>query len=697
MTPHEPFSFSAQMENVLRNLPSGVVVFDAAGQVAQVNPAFLELFHLRLHPAELIGQGWRAFFDRLASLFHEPDLELSRIKTLIQQSQPDLAEIQLRDGRRLLRHYVPFVKDGEIQGALWQMQDVTAIKEQQGQLAYLTERDPLTDLLNRRGFDRRLKMLEHHPLGQHGFTLALIDLDDFKRVNDTLGHAAGDAVLVEVANRLKTLVRLTDMPARIGGDEFAVLMPECRTEEMAAQIAERLMRAMAAPMQIAGVEIRQGCSAGLAVQRRAGDDKDAIFQRADLALYDAKNAGRGRFKLFSQRLKHQHDTLHHQRDMLRDGLKHGRLQLYYQPILTLEPETASFSVRKFEVLLRLHDAQGTLRSADEFETALADPQLGIEVDRYVLGAALQQLTRWKQQGLHLRLAINVSPHHFAHPDFVGTVREQLSMYPEVRPQELSLEITEHGPTLNQRVVNATILELRRLGLSISLDDFGTGNASLAHLQQFDVSVVKIDRSFVRDLLQDGIDLSLSYGMLRLAQMLGIGAIAEGVETRAQCRALCLLGFRHLQGYVFARPMPAEQVPHWLDHHEVELAWLGALAKPQVLDAERAVQALVTHRMRARKLLSHTLDADDAQELLHPQALQCCDLGRWLAQQTAQCAQDPKFQRLVQAHTQFHQCMTDLIGKADADADADMQLSKSSNEVHAAFWEWVLHAPELQAI
>jgi len=521
--------------------------------------------------------------------------------------------------------------------------------------------------------------------------LALFDLDDFKRVNDTLGHPAGDAVLTEVSNRLKALVRLTDMPARIGGDEFAVLMPECRTEEQAVQIAKRLISAMAVPMQIAGGIIQQGCSIGLAVQRRAGDSDPAIFQRADLALYDAKNSGRGQFKLFSQRLKHQHDTIHQQWDMLCDGLRQGQLQLYFQPVLTVEPEASRFYVRKLEALVRLRDAQGKLHRAEEFETALADAQLGVKVDRYVLDAALRQLSTWQRQGLQLRLAINISPHHFAHPDFVDTVRERLAAHPDVRPQDLSLEITEHGPSLNLRVVNSTILELRRLGLSISLDDFGTGNASLAHLQQFDVSVVKIDRSFVRDLLQDGIDLSLSYGMLRLAQMLGISAIAEGVETRAQCRALCLLGFRHLQGYVFAQPMPAEQVPVWLDRYESDLSWLATLSNPQILDAERAVRALVSHRMRARKLLAHTMDATEVQELLHPQATQRCDLGLWLAQQAGQCAQEPKFQYLVQAHTRFHQCLMAAVNKNDA--DADLQLSDSSTAVHAAFWDWILHTAE----
>lgn len=679
-------------EDVLRHLPSALVVFDAAGQIAQINPAFLELFQLRFHPAELIGQGWRTFFDCLAPAFAEPELELSRIKALIQQDLPEQAEINLRDGRSILRDYVPFVRSGAIQGALWQLQDVTSIREQRNQLEYLAERDALTGLLNRRGFDRRLKILEQHPLGQHGFTLALLDLDDFKRMNDSLGHPAGDAILVEVGNRLKGLVRLTDMPARIGGDEFAILMPECRTEEQAMQIAERLLHAVQVPMRIAGVEIRQGCSVGMAVQRSSRNGEPKAFQHADLALYDAKNAGRGRFKLFSQRIKHQHDTLRQQRDMLREGLQQGRLQLFYQPILTLQSETGGFVVRKFEALLRLQDVQGQWRRAEEFEMALADPQLGMEVDHYVLDAALRQLTTWKQQGLTLRLAINVSPHHFTHPDFVPTVRARLAAYPEVSPGELSLEITEHGPTLNLRVVNATIVELRRLGLSISLDDFGTGNASLAHLQQFDVSVVKIDRSFVRDLLRDGIDLSLSYGMLRLAKMLGISAIAEGVESREQCRALCLLGFRHLQGYAFARPMPADRVQGWLSGSADELSWLSALVKPQVLDAEQAVQALVTHRMRARKLLARTLDAAELQELRHPLATQRCDLGRWLEQAT-QWAHAPKYQQLVQAHDRFHQCLCAAADKNDT--DADLQLSNSSAEVHAAFWDWVLRDKEFR--
>ncbi|MGE0070026.1 MAG: putative bifunctional diguanylate cyclase/phosphodiesterase [Thiomonas sp.] len=694
MTDVDRFTLDLPLDEVLRHLPSALVVFDAAGQIAQINPACLQLFGLRLHPAELIGQGWSCFFAQIAPRLKEPELERSRIKALIHRDTPDEAVIALQDGRQVLRHYVPLVHQGVVQeglqvwGALWQLQDVTAVHEQRGRLEYLAERDALTGLLNRRGFDRRLQMLQRHPLGQQGYTLALLDLDDFKRINDTLGHAVGDAVLAETANRLKAVVRLTDMPARIGGDEFAVLMPECRTQEQAVRMAERLLRAMQPPMQIDGAEIRQGCSIGLAVQSGAADPANVdLFQRADLALYDAKAAGRGRFKLYSQRIQQRHDALQQQRDLLRGALDQQRLQLHYQPILTLEPERHGVFVRKFEVLLRLLDEQGRLRRAEEFETALADPQLGIEVDRYVLDAALQQLTEWKRQGRALRLAINVSPHHFSHPDFVGTVRERLAAHPDVQPHDLSLEITEHGPTLSRSVVNATIVELRRLGLSISLDDFGTGNASLSHLQQFDVSVIKIDRSFVRDLLQDGIDLSLSYGMLRLAQLLGISAIAEGVETKQQCRALCLLGFRHVQGYLFAHPMPAEQAVVWLDGHEEALSWLREWMQPQMQGAERAVQAIVTHRMRARKLLSRTLDAEEMQALRDPQATQHCDLGRWLAQQAESCGEEPNYQRLLAAHAEFHQRLCTALDRQDA--EADLALSLSSAEVHAAFWEWVL--------
>lgn len=684
-------TFAMQLDDVLRHLPSAVVVFDAAGQIAHINPACLQLFGLQLHPAELIGLGWRAFFERIAPALDDPEPERERIKMLIHQDRPDQAEIRLRGGRHVLRHYVPFIRDGALHGALWQLQDVTEIKQQQGRLEFLTERDPLTGLLNRRGFDRRLHMLEHHPLGQQGYTLALLDLDDFKRVNDTLGHPAGDAVLVETAARIKSVVRLSDMPARIGGDEYAILMPECRTEEQAIQIANRLLQAMSTPMQIAGTTLHQGCSIGLAVQRRAAAHDLAIFQRADLALYDAKLAGRARFKLYSPRIKHRHDLLHGQRELLRDALLHDRLELHFQPVLTIDPQASRFHVRKFEALLRLRDGQGQLRRAEEFETALADAQLGIRVDRWVLQAALRQLTTWREQGLRLKLAVNVSPQHFTHPDFVATVREALAAHPAVSAQDLSLEITEHGPVLNLPVVNATIVELRRMGLSICLDDFGTGNASLSHLQQFDVSVVKIDRGFIRDLLHDGIDLSLSYGMLRLAQMLDISAIAEGVETRTQCRVLSLLGFRHLQGYVFAQPMPAAQVPTWLERHTQELAWLAALAKPQTVEAERAVQALVTHRMRARKALARTLDAAEIQELLDPDAPRHCPLGLWLAQIADRWGDDARYQRLVQAHAEFHQSLTAAVQQCDA--DADLRLSRSSAEVHAAFWDWMLHTPE----
>lgn len=681
-------------EEVMRHLPTGLVVFDGAGQLVHINPSAIALFGMQAQPADLIGQGWRALYEKLAPVLKDPDGELARIKSLIHQEHADVAEIGLRDDRVILRHYVPVFRGRAVQGAIWELQDVTATKRAHKEFSYLVEKDPVTGLFNRRGFDRRLAWLHRHPSGRKGYTLLLFDLDDFKWVNDTFGHPAGDAVLREIGQRLQAFVRDTDIAARIGGDEFAVLLPTCRTDEQALDIGQRLRRVFDTPFDIDGAPYRLTSSIGLAVQPPRDEDQSddlALFQRADLALYEAKRAGRNRVRVFSSQMKQQFDEANQQRELLREALRRETLVVHYQPIVTLGGESASDpTVSRFEALVRLHDAEGKLRFAEEFEFALSDPKVGFEVDRFVVETVLKQLRAWQALGLDLSVAINVSPHNVAHPDFVPTIRALLQSHPDLPPRRLSFEITEHGQALNPKVISTSIADLRRIGVTVALDDFGTGNASLAHLQEFDVSVVKIDRSFVRELLRNGVDMSLSYGMLRLARMLGIGAVAEGVETRQQAQALILLGFRDLQGYLFAQPMPGEAVPEWLAQASQHLAWVRDLAKPKLDGIEQAVQALVAYRVSVRRLLARTLDAAEAQEMRAPGAAERSALGRWLASLADRCSDCPQYRRLQKALQEGYAIIDAMLTRDEPPLAAE--LARANEELNTAFWEWVLCDP-----
>ena len=679
-------------EDVLQHLPSGVVVLGAGGTIEHINPAVLALFGQPADDVDLLGRDWRSLFERIAPSLQDPGGTLPQIEALFRRDQSSPIEFALRDGRRLLQQHVPLERAGTAGAVLWQIQDVTAVRATQLRLQYLSERDPLTDLLNRRGFDLEIERAQHQYADGTPFALALIDLDNFKRVNDTLGHAAGDAALVEVASRLHRLHRLSDMTARIGGDEFAILMPECRTQGEAHDIGERLLRAMDAPLRVHGVDLELHFSVGLAL-RAPGDDARRLFDHADLALYDAKSSGRNRAVVFSPGLQLRHDRLRCQREALRQALADGRLELFYQPVVSLEPEHGRIAVRKLEALLRMRDPQGSVHCAEEFESALDDPELGIEIDRFVLQTALEQIDRWRNNGLDLRLAVNVSPRHFSHPDFVRSVKDLLASRPGVLSQQLTVEVTQHGQPVDPHTVDAAVAALRRLGCRISLDDFGTGSASLAHLQQFDVAMIRIDPAFVRDLLDDGLDRSAGYGMLRMARLFGVDAIAEGVETPLQCRALAALGFRHFQGYGLARPMPAADVEAWLSRRDAALAWLRPLAWPRLPEIRIAVEALSSHRLLVRRLLWNTMEAEETADLRQSYAGNACDLAGWLDREAQRWPDSALLRRLAEAHADFHRQVAAAIDSRDADAGS--RLHACDNRLHAAFWDWLLHHPEIE--
>ncbi|MDB5595768.1 MAG: gmr 10 [Hyphomicrobiales bacterium] len=439
-------------------------------------------------------------------------------------------------------------------------QDITAEKALSDQTRLMAECDVLTGLANRSVFQSKLAGLRRPEGSVAGAALLLIDLDGFKQINDTFGHAAGDQCLKEFAARLSRLCAAADLVARIGGDEFAVLLGGRGRHMPVEDLAAAIVGGARQPIHCGGQSFQLGASVGIAVQAGPPGLACELFTNADTALYAAKAAGRNRFRLFAPAMKDQADRRLHTVRELSNALRDGQLEQHYQPQFELGDGT----VRGFEALLRWRREDGDVREAATFAAALEDPELARGLGVWSLETALQQAQLWARAGLSFgHLAINVGSSHVNDPLFAETLTRRVAEL-GLRPEMIEIEVTESvflRPDDGE--IKRVLEQLKGHGFGLALDDFGTGYASLVHLRTYPVDTIKIDRSFVQGLLTSRHDGAIVEAILRLGSALGIEVIAEGVETAEQVERLVALGCRSVQGYFFAKAIPAAEAERYL--------------------------------------------------------------------------------------------------------------------------------------
>lgn len=551
--------------------------------------------------------------------------------------------------------------------------------------------DELTSLANRRALlahlDRRLGNL-----GANSLVVGLIDLDHFKLVNDRLGQTRGDMVLIEVGKRLSRALRGGDLLARLGGDQFAFVLRDCPSDHHLHALATRLMHSLNEPVMAHGQTIRVGLSLGLVVHHQGVDpiDADGLLARADTATRASKANGRGQYRLFTPEMDAQIREREALLAWVQTALRDKKLELHYQPILTVEPGKADGEPRieEVEALLRLRDARG-LHVAGSFETVLDDPQLALPLGRFVLDAATAQLEAWHTKGIQLRMGVNISPRHFLHPQFLHDLRGALERHPACPPDALTLELTEHGSELDGQLARFVVSACGRLGVRVSLDDFGTGSASLTHLQQLEVAVVKIDRRFTRNLFGDGADLGITYGILRTAQMMGLDTVAEGVSTPHLALALASMGCRKLQGFAIARALPACELEVWLLRWGQIVPWASVLIDQKPISSD-ALRAMVHHGSLMARVERGVLDAEERVQFSHPEAHLRGVLGRWCASRASVYGHDPGFVKLMEDLEEFHAQLRNLATEHDSDTSSHTpQLKMLSKAVRHQFWNLLL--------
>ncbi|RJQ45854.1 MAG: EAL domain-containing protein [Gammaproteobacteria bacterium] len=547
-------------EDIIASLPAGLVVVDQELKVLSVNRPFREMFGLN-NGEDVSGR-------ELEDILPLPNLR--------QQMQAVLASgmalhgINAELGERRLRLTIAGTRLAEAHQLLLMLEDVSEHETQAQRIEQLAFYDPLTGLPNRALFMDRLKQVlaEAERRGQR-VAILFMDLDRFKEINDTHGHAVGDQVLSEVARRFKGVLRQADTLARFGGDEFVIIAGEA-DQASAVHVAERLQQTLGDPIAVKGRPFSLGTSIGIAFYPEDGASSDELLKQADIAMYRAKAAGGG-YRFYRPEMSAGLAKRLELAGRLSNALKAGQLQLHYQPIVNLRTKTISGA----EALLRWNDPERGWVEPKEFIPIAEERRMMRAIGEWVLQEACRQLKTWQAAGLRFpgrlavnkawqetglnlsgRLAVNIAAQQLEESEFVGKARV-IVRAAGLTPDCLALELTESGLMANAERAIGMMEALKTAGFALSIDDFGTGYSSLTYLKRLPVDKLKIDISFVRDMINDSNDYTIVATIIAMGRTLGLKTLAEGVEEAAQAEALQALGCDEAQGYYFGYPEPAE--------------------------------------------------------------------------------------------------------------------------------------------
>jgi diguanylate cyclase (GGDEF)-like protein/PAS domain S-box-containing protein len=550
----------SQLSATLDSTADGILVVGASGVITNLNERFRLLFDL---PETVVAPLARE--DVLAIILpqlKDPDMFMRMIEDVAEHPDGRSDDVvELRDGRTLERRYMPQRVDGRIVGRVWNLRDVTERIRMETALSHQAFHDSLTDLANKALFTDRLDhALTRSQRTTRAVAVLFIDLDEFKTVNDGLGHTAGDVLLIAVADRFRGCLRATDTAARMGGDEFAVLIEDVVSDHDAEVVAQQLLDALDEPFTIAGTELYVRASIGIA-HGRLGAASDQLLRDADLAMYAAKHSGKNRYRTFEAGTQFEALDKLELGSALRRALDRDEIRVHYQPIVDIR----TGHMVGVEALARWHHADRGPISPDTFIALAEETGLIGELGDRVLLTACKQAREWQLAYRPLApfsISVNVSTLQLIQGDFVERVAFALHES-GLAASSLVLEITETTLMRDTDRSILTLCALRSMGIRIAIDDFGTGYSSLSYLHQLPVDILKIDRTFVAAIETESVDKSLAPAIISLAAALGLAVVAEGVETELQADTLRAIGCELAQGYFFARPMDHEALSRLL--------------------------------------------------------------------------------------------------------------------------------------
>jgi diguanylate cyclase (GGDEF)-like protein/PAS domain S-box-containing protein len=535
-------------------------LLDTEGRVLHVNQQVLKLLALPLDA--LIGE---RFWE--VPVWAESEQQQAAVREAVERAVHGLASrfetVHTRaDATTMILDFSLrpiFGDDGAVAFLLPEATDVTQQKAAEESIRHLANNDPLTGLPNRTLLtDRVNQAIRSAERSKEPFALMFLDLDRFKYVNDSLGHDCGDRLLQEVAQRLVSTVRQPDTVARIGGDEFVLLLPDTPVAG-AMVVAEKLLARIVQPFTLDQTALAITPSIGIAMYPGDGRDFASLSKAADIAMYRAKREGRNTFRFYTQEMHDRSSRLLHMESLLRQAIARDELVLHYQPQIEIETGDCVGA----EALLRWNSAELGLISPGEFIPMAEETGLIVTLGEWVLRTATRQAKKWLDARLPMRLmAVNVSSIQLRRPDFAAMVADALRES-GLPPRRLEIELTESAAFSNPEVALDLLEQLHQLGVRISIDDFGTGYSSLSYLKRIHIDKLKIDQSFIRDLGKNGGDEALVEAMIQMARSLKLTIVAEGVERPQQLDSLRARACTEVQGFFFSRPLPAAEFEAWV--------------------------------------------------------------------------------------------------------------------------------------
>jgi diguanylate cyclase (GGDEF)-like protein len=537
------------LHTVLNNMSQGVLLFDSDLKLLICNQRYIEMYGL---PKEAVkpGSTLHDLLDnriKVGTFSGDPVDYVASLQECIVAGRTFSNITKMADGRIISLVSKP------ISGGGWLAthEDITERQSAEERIGHMARHDALTDLPNRVLLRERLEYELKRVKRGECLAVLCLDLDQFKGVNDTLGHPIGDELLKLVADRLRGCTREPDTIARLGGDEFAIIMTKMQKMNDAAILSRRIRESIIKPYQIEGHQIVTDISIGISISPDDGTESDELLRNADMALYGAKADGRGTYRFFELEMDARMKARRDLEMDLRKALVDKEFELYYQPLVNLQTS----EITAFEALLRWkHPSRGLISPAD-FIPVAEETGLIIPLGEWVLNTACGEAVNWPD---HIKVAVNLSPAQLTNRNLVNVVKDALAVS-GLNARRLQLEITETVLLQNTFATLATLHELRSLGAQIALDDFGTGYSSLSYLRSFPFDKIKIDRSFIQDMSNGAEPLAIVNAVAGLAKCLNMISTAEGVETQQQFDTCQSLGCTEMQGYLFSRARPAKEI------------------------------------------------------------------------------------------------------------------------------------------
>ena len=644
--------------SVFLHAHEGIMITDAEGSIIDVNNTFSQITGFARE--EVLGKNPRI----MKSGKHSPEFYKTMWNDLITRNYWHGEIWNRRKNGELYAEKLSITGVHDVDEASLHyvalFSDITELKEHQQRLEHMAHYDALTGIPNRVLLADRLKQaIAQSRRHQRSLALVYLDIDGFKEVNDAYGHETGDQLLIAIAQRLRDTLREGDTLARLGGDEFVAVLTDLGSRNECETVLTRLLQSAAAPIKIEQLTFQLSASLGVTLYPQDGSDADTLLRHADQAMYQAKQAGKNRYYLFDPEEDRQTRTHHQSLDRIARAIEQDEFELYFQPKVNMR----TGAVVGAEALIRWRHPERGLVAPGEFLPLIEGTELIAQVGDWVLKTALAQMAAWRNHGLDIAVSVNIAAYHLQKDDFLPRLEKALASHPEIPPERIELEVLESAALEGISQISHLIEGCQSLGVRFSLDDFGTGYSSLTYLRRLPASVLKIDQSFVRDMLWDSGDLAIVEGVIGLAAAFRRTVIAEGVETAEHGELLLRLGCDLAQGYGIARPMPAVDLPVWIAKWRPDPVWSCSRNMSVKRDDLPLTYAEVDHRNWV-KCVEDTLASPNTP----PPEMDTgkCRFGHWYQNEGRQrYGHLPEYEAIGALHATAHKTAETMISLVEA--------------------------------